>query len=62
MIRTSHVERFLAIVLVVGVGLYELFHAIFDGLRFVATSRPWQPYFRWIRRENQTHGERLIAL
>ncbi len=36
MTRTSHVERLLAIVLVIGVGSYELFHAIFDGLRFMA--------------------------
>jgi len=36
MTRTKHVERILVIVLVVGVGLYELFHAIFDGLRFMA--------------------------
>ena len=37
MTKTTHVERLLVIVLVVGVGLYELFHAVFDGLHFMAT-------------------------
>ena len=35
MIRTALVERWLVIVLVVGVGLYELFHAVFDGLQYM---------------------------
>lgn len=36
MIRTAVVERWVVIVLVVGVGLYELFHAVFDGLQYLA--------------------------
>ena len=35
MIRTELAERILLIVLVAGVGLNELFHAIFDGLQFM---------------------------
>jgi predicted small integral membrane protein len=36
MIRTTLIERLLVIFLVLGVGLYELFHAIFDGLQYMA--------------------------
>ena len=36
MTKTTLIERWLVITLVVGVGLYELFHAIFDGLQFMA--------------------------
>jgi len=36
MVSTARIERSLVIFLVLGVGLYELFHAIFDGLQYMA--------------------------